>query len=180
MILTEPSASLAVPVEAALHVACVQEKEAYVEASDRERSSSVQVNVASEGACAATPGQPEEVGGMADGALLDTFPTAQVEAGRVEVGQSQDLVAGSLRQGCGLVVQWGALGIMWAHHKGIGVVWRAFHLAGWRWELEASVVLPGVEVQGAMSSSEGYQGLARLPPVACYKVQEDWVHPALS
>ena len=96
--------------------------------------SSAQVNVASvREACVVTFGRLEE--GKAAGELLDTSPTAQVEAGRGE-GQSQDPVEGKQKRGPGLAVHQGALGRTGAHHWGVRAEVGSSHLGGWRWELK--------------------------------------------
>lgn len=141
-------ASLAWP--AALQVAYARERGACVEASAGAGGSSAQVNAASEGACVVTSGPFVEGDTAADG-LLDTFLAAQVEAGKGE-GQSQDPAEGSLTWGSGLVVHWGVLGRTGAHHWGVRAEEGPSHLGGWRWELEASTVLPVVEIQAVMSS----------------------------
>lgn len=139
MILVEHCASLVGPGAGALQVSYARENGACAEASGVVGGSSVQVNVASEGACVVTFGPFVEVGdpAAADG-LLDTFLTAQVEAGREE-GRSQDPVVGSLRWGSGLVVHWGALGRTGAHHWRVKAEELPSHLGGWRWELRESI-----------------------------------------
>lgn len=128
MILADQCASLVEPGASALQDACAQEMGACAEASGVVGGSSVQVNVASEGACVVTFGPC-----AADG-LLDAFLGAQVEAGREEV-RSQDPVEDSLGLGFGLVVQWGALGRTGAHRPRVKVEEGPSHLGGWRWEL---------------------------------------------
>lgn len=77
----------------------------------------------------------EEMGDMAADGFLDTFLTAQVEAGREE-GQNQDPVEGSLRSG--LVVHLGLRGRTGAHHLKVKAEEGTSHLGGWRWELRES------------------------------------------
>ena len=138
-------ASLFGPGTGALRAACAREKEACAEASGvvgDSSDSSVQVNGApegasvgaSEGACVVTFGPLEELAGLAADGHRDTFLFAQVEAG-MEGGRSQDPVEGSLRQGTDLVVQWGVLGRIGAHHWRVKAEEGPWHLGGWRGEL---------------------------------------------
>lgn len=105
-----------------------QEKGACAGTSGVWGDSSVQVDVASEGACVETLGPLEDVGGTA-AEILDTFLAVQVEA-EIGEGRSQDPVEGSLRWGSGLPVQLGVQGRTGERH------WKAeegpCHLGGWR------------------------------------------------
>lgn len=121
----------------AVQVAYAREKGACAEASGVVGGSSVLVNAALEGSYVVTFGPFVKVEDTAADGLLDTFRTAQVEAGREE-GRSQDPVEGSLRWRSGLVVHWGVLGRTGVHHWRVKAEEGPSHLGGWRWELRES------------------------------------------
>lgn len=130
MILVEQGASLVGRGTCALHMACAREKGACAGASGVVGSSTVQVNVAPEGAAFVVTFDPlEKVGDTAADGLLGTSLSAQVDVGREE-GRSQDSEEGSLRWASGLVVHWGVLGRTGAHHWSLKAEKGPSHLGG--------------------------------------------------